>query len=138
MLNRPPLVSADTTYEPEKLHTMDEMFELQIHSVAVGSARHWALYAVPSSEDGFVERVDCPGLEELDDVLTKLAGMGMNDTSLKKAQTSIIERNVSCVLGSCLLSPDQRTHLGLEPVSGLTAGDIKHLLSDQEGPQDGQ
>ena len=114
---------------------MEQEFELQIHSIAVGSARNWALYAVPTFHDEPVERVECRGIEELDVLLTRLRRIGVLEPALLKARQSIMERNVSHTLGSFVLSIVDRALLRLEPVQGLTAGDINHLpLGEYEDP----
>jgi hypothetical protein len=114
-------------------------FELQIHSIAVGSARHWALYAVPTSQDEEVERAECRTLAELDDLLTRLRRSGISEPALVAARKSTTERNVSYILGTCGLSGVDRALLRLERVSGFTARDANHVLLDKQsspGPND--
>ena len=106
---------------------MEQQFELQIHSIAAGSARHWALYAVPASREELIERVECRDLEELDVLLTRLRRTGVSEPALVTARKSITERNVSHKLGTFDLSLMDRTFLRLEAVAGFTARDANHL-----------
>jgi hypothetical protein len=106
---------------------MDNHFELQVHSIAVWSAWHWALYAVPASQDEEIQRVECHSREELDVLLTRLRRIGVSERALVKARKSITERNVSLRLGTFDLSPVERGLLQLEPVSGFRARDANHL-----------
>jgi hypothetical protein len=114
---------------------MEQQFELQIHSIAVGVAQYWALYAVPTSPEEEIEHVECRDLEELNLLLTRLRTVGVSEPALVIARKSISGKNVSCKLGTLDLWPMDRSLLELEPVPGLTARDANHLpLIEQGGP----
>ena len=113
---------------------MEQQFELQIHSIAVGTAQYWALYAVPTSQEEEIEHAECRDLEELDLLLTRLRTIGVSEPALVLARKSITGKNVSCKLGTFSLWPMDRSLLELEPVPGLTARDANHLpLVEQDG-----